>query len=94
MALSNKEQDHISRLSPIAEMLVNLRNDLYLQNYERNGVPQMGASITQEEIDEIPSFVEASLTVADVTEVDYICSQLLALIDGRMANLYTLKSLG
>lgn len=93
MALTAKQQDHISRLAQLAQLFVDIRNDLYQQNYEWNGAPDFDTDITQEEIDEIPTFAAAGLTVADVQEANYICSTLLPLVDDKMPNLYALKGL-
>lgn len=91
--LTAKQQDHISRLGQLAQLFVDIRNDLHLQNYEWNGAPNFDADITQDEIDAIPSFAAAGLTLADVTEANYICAVLLPLIDDKMPNLYALKGL-
>lgn len=94
MALSSLEQNHISRLGMLANFLNQNFMTFVLNNYQWLGVPDFDATITQEEIDAIPSLFEAGVTVSDLNEMNYLSAQIMNMLDAskqpivaKMANL-------
>lgn len=87
MALTPSEQNHITRLAQFAQAMVDMRNTVYQLNYQWNGAPDFDTTITQAEIDEVPSFAAAGLTKTDMVEVEYVASQLLSLIEDKFPQL-------
>lgn len=87
MALTASEQNHITRLAQFAKQMVDMRNTVYQLNYQWNGVPDFDTTITQAEIDELPALTAAGLTKTDMTEVEFVASQLLSLIEDKFPQL-------
>lgn len=91
MALSASEQNHITHLAQFAQQMTDLRNIVYELNYQWNGAPDFDTTVTQQEIDAIPSLAAAGLTKTDMTEVEYVAAVLLGLIDDKFPQLLQVK---
>lgn len=80
MALNSVEQDHISDNGEFAKVCEAFYMRAILRQEQWYGAGDFDTTITQGEIDAVPSFLEAGVTVNDLTEMNYISAQFLALL--------------
>lgn len=93
MALTNQQLDHISNLANLARVFEENYTKMVLLNYEWNGVPDFDTDITQGEIDAVPSLAARNLEVSDLTELNYIVSNLMVLVGDRLARVVKVAKL-
>jgi hypothetical protein len=91
--MPDEQQDHISNLGNIAEKLIDAYLLMVQLDAEWNGTDNFETEITQESIDNVPSFNQVNLLKNNLTEVNYVNSQLMALIAPRIAHFLKLKNL-
>lgn len=94
MALDNSEQNHISNHATLAKFYEANYTKNVLLNYQWNGAPDYDTTITQEDIDAIPTLKEAGVTVADLNEMNYINFQVMTLLQDRLAIVVKMARLG
>jgi hypothetical protein len=86
-------QDFISRCGNYAKDELALYGDLAQQNVLWAGSPGYNARITQDAIDEVPSFAGAGLTAAQVADAVYALEQIRGIITNALPALTVLANL-
>jgi len=93
MPMSDAHQNFISQTSYRAKVLLDQVGPLAQLNVLWAGSPDYDTAITQEEINSVPSFVGAGLTVQQVADAEYVLASILTSINNALVALTMLANL-
>lgn len=83
----------VMKSSIAAQALLDLYGDLSVLNVLWAGTPDYAHEITQDDLNSVPAFADAGLTVAQLTEVEYAVGQLVALITSKLPDLSVIANI-
>lgn len=88
------QQDLISRTGGLCNQLLTMKGIIDQIDVLYSGSPNWDELITQSEIDEIPSFLQAGLTVANVADAIYILKLVRDNVNSNLVAMVMLANLG
>lgn len=88
------QQDLISKTGQVCKQLLTLKGTIDQIDVLYSGSPNWDDLITQPEIDEVTSFEQANLTVANVADAIYICKLIRDNINSNLPAMVMLANLG
>lgn len=88
------QQDLISRTGRVCKQLLDLKGTIDQIDVLYSGSPDWDSLITQPEIDEVASFLQANLTVANVADTIYILKLIRDNVNSNLPAMVMLANVG
>lgn len=93
MAMQNVEKNYVSTESNIIKILLSQYGDMSQQNVLWAGSPDYQHSITQDDLNSVPSFMDAGLTTQQLADASYAVEQIRGILTAQLPALTVLAKL-